>query len=189
MNIFDYIAPYYDRVFHRVQQKQKDTLLREVAITPGIKVLDIGGGTGKLACQFVKEGAEVTMVDKSQGMLNTAKGRCEMDWVEALAENLPFAAESFDLVVSVDALHHFQEREEALMEMVRVLKRNGSIAILDLERQYWFTRLICLGERLIGEKSVFYNAFELEEIFREQGLEVQVIRPSRLEFLVIARKS
>jgi SAM-dependent methyltransferase len=80
----------------------------------GVKALDVATGGGHVARRLREAGAQVVTVDPSPGM------RAD---VVAVAEDLPFADGSFDVVVSRIAAHHFAEIGKAVGEMTRVSNR------------------------------------------------------------------
>src|SRR6476620_7517703 len=74
-------------------------------IGPGTRVLDVAAGTGNAAIPAAHAGAHVTATDLTPELLEAGRRRAEaagveLDWLEADAEHLPFADESFDLVMS-----------------------------------------------------------------------------------------
>lgn len=94
----------------------------------GASVLDVCCGSGMDAEYLVREGANVTAVDISEGCLLRARKRAirygvSYDLVRADAENLPFADGSFDYAFVHDGLHHLALPERALTELARVARR------------------------------------------------------------------
>lgn len=96
------------------------------------RVLDLGCGVGDLTLALVQEGAIVTAVDLSPGMVEVARCRVatflsvseDPGFVAAAAEDLPFASDSFDLIVGRFILHHL-DLELAAVELTRVLAPGG----------------------------------------------------------------
>ena len=82
--------------------------------------------------------ASVTAVDITPEMIDEGRKRAKADGIHNLrfelgsAEALPFADESFDLVMSRYAIHHFADPKTALSEMSRVCKRGGLVVNVDM---------------------------------------------------------
>jgi len=95
---------------------------------PGRRLADIGGGTGNYASALRREGWEPVVVDRSAEMLARAavKG---LETVEADAQRLPFADETFDAAMMISMLHHVEERGAALSEARRVLRPRGRLVL------------------------------------------------------------
>ena len=102
----------------------------------GLKVLEIGSGGGGHSCIFKRHGADVTAVDITpERVISTAlkfallKGGSG-NALEADAENLPFADDSFDIVYSNGVLHHSVDTERGIAEAYRVLKPGGTTVMM-----------------------------------------------------------
>jgi len=99
-----------------------------------LKLLDVGCGTGWVVCEYARHGASVTGVDLTETATIISRKRLKLYGlnaaiIEADAENLPFEAESFDMVTSMGCLHHTPNTQKAIDEIHRVLKRNGRFII------------------------------------------------------------
>lgn len=97
-------------------------------ICKGDSVLDIGAGTGRLSIEIQNMGAYVTAVDTSKEMLDVLKKK-DPDIKTIIVDGvlLPLPDESFDKVVSCDAMVHFLNWKEFLKEHIRVVKKGGYI--------------------------------------------------------------
>jgi len=92
-------------------------------VTRGTRVLDVGCGTGILSVLGSLRGADVTVIDGSEAMLNVARQRlpaCDVRLADL--EALPFEASTFDAVLAVNSLFFARNLEAAVREMARVLE-------------------------------------------------------------------
>jgi ubiquinone/menaquinone biosynthesis C-methylase UbiE len=108
-------------------------LVKHARIQPGQRVLDVGCGTGVVAVTAARKGAQVTALDLTPALLERARenakiARVSIDFHEGDIEALPFPDSSFDVVVSQFG-HMFAPRPAvAIGQMLRVLKRGGTVA-------------------------------------------------------------
>ena len=131
-----FAAPVYDTavVQRWVYRPAQDEMIALLQARGSRRIADIGCGTGILADRMAREvqGAHVTGVDMSDGMLAEARRRSStVEWVRAPAEQLPFAGGSLDAVVSTSAFHWFNQ-SAALREFHRVLRPGGVAAVATL---------------------------------------------------------
>ena len=107
-------------------------LVEACGIEPGQRVLDVAAGTGNVAIRAAEAGARVIASDLTPenfeaGRDEARKRGVQLEWVEADAEKLPFADESFDAVTISFGMLHFAAPERALAEAHRVLRPGGRI--------------------------------------------------------------
>lgn len=123
-------------------------ILKKVFNTKGKCILDIGCGTGELMLQIFNEDSsyQLTGLDLSPEMLKVAKNKLgfNANFVLGDAENLPFDDNSFDSIICNDSFHHYPRPQIALIEMNRVLKKNGLLIIGDCY-QKGITKMIMNG--------------------------------------------
>jgi ubiquinone/menaquinone biosynthesis C-methylase UbiE len=128
-------------------------------------VLDVATGAGHTAAAFAPHVARVVASDLTPEMLEQArklaseKGLANMETAIADAEQLPFAAQTFDLVTCRIAPHHFPNVGKFLGEAFRVLKLGGVLALVDNVSPDTETNPGFSPEEL-HEAAVAYNAFE-----------------------------
>jgi len=102
-------------------------------------ILDIASGTGDLAINLVKTGAEkVIGLDISPGMLEVGKQKVSqknldgnVEMVLGDSENLPFEENSFDAITVAFGVRNFETLEKGLKEILRVLKPDGTFVVLE----------------------------------------------------------
>jgi ubiquinone/menaquinone biosynthesis C-methylase UbiE len=131
---FDAWSNVYDVAWvqRAVYRPEHDAVLAVLRAEGARRVLDLGCGTGRLAHRVRRAlpGAAVVGCDFSAGMLAQARRRDRRPaWVQADAGRLPFAAASFDAVVSTEAFHWFPDQARALREVARVLRPGGIVAL------------------------------------------------------------
>ncbi len=110
--------------------------LRHEIPKPPLKVLDVGCGTGAMGLLYARMGYDVSGVDLSEAMMNQARMKAirdnlAIDLKKGDAENLPYPDESFDLIVNRHLLWTLPHPEVALYEWSRVLKKGGTLLIID----------------------------------------------------------
>jgi len=137
--MFANIAPRYDLLNHllsaNIDKRWRRRVVAELKklLPEDAKVLDVGCGTGDLSIQLVeKSAAEVTGIDFCGPMLKLAKTKApQLQFIEGDALRLPFAEASFDGLTIGFALRNLADVDRGLRELLRVLKPDGHVAILE----------------------------------------------------------
>lgn len=111
--------------------------LARAGVAPGMRVLDVGSGTGVVAAieqDMVGEQGLVVALDPSRGMLAQACDRGVRRVAQGLGENLPFRSGLFDRVSMSYALRHVGDLRSLFEEFARVLQPGGQLLILEITR-------------------------------------------------------
>lgn len=139
--MFDSSAKHYDWItsamsFGSGTWYRRQALLRN-GMQAGMKVLDVGAGTGVvslLSQQIVGDSGYVAALDPSRGMLEEGKKQGVEHCIMGLGERIPFADNTFDRVTMGYALRHVADLSAAFSEYLRVLKPGGKILLLEITR-------------------------------------------------------
>ena len=166
--MFDRIAPVYDAM-NRVMTAGLDQRWRRITVhetvRSGDRVLDACCGTGDLAIEARRAGADVVGLDFSEPMLERARRKePAIDWVRGDVLALPFADASFDAVTVGFGVRNVDDLAAGLRELRRVLRLGGRVGILEITRprgalapfyRLWFDRVIPLLGRVLPGGSAY----------------------------------
>jgi SAM-dependent methyltransferase len=111
-------------------------LVRACRVKPGDRVLDVAAGSGNAAIPGAAAGGIVTASDLTPELFDAgrriaAERGVELEWVEADAEALPFANNSFDIVMSSVGAMFAPHHQATADEMVRVVRPGGTIGMIN----------------------------------------------------------
>jgi SAM-dependent methyltransferase len=112
-----------------------ELLVRRIGIEAGEDVLDVGCGTGNATIPAAEAGAQVVGLDLTPELFARARERADdagvdVDWVEGDAEALPFADESFDVVLSTFGCMFAPRHEVTARELARVVRPGGRLGVV-----------------------------------------------------------
>ena len=178
------LTPFYDFIQKWIvrDKRYKSRLIEQAQIQPGMRVMDLGCGTGTLAimAKQAQPNAEVVGLDADPEMLKMAYAKNNQEKLDVKFEvgftnNLPYPDASFDRVLSSIMIHHLKtpDKEKTAREIYRVLKAGGQLHVID------FGKPRTLYGKLLGP---FLHKFEeandnidgkLPSMFQEAGLKVQ----------------
>ena len=168
--MFDRIARVYDvmnsvmtaGMHHRWRQRAADL----AQVGPGSIALDVATGTGDLAIELARHGAEVTGTDFAPAMLEIARGKAPgLTFEEGDALGLAYPDDHFDAVTVGFGARNFADLDRGLGEMTRVTKPGGHVVVLEITTptkaplswffRAWFDRVIPLLGRLTGNPDAY----------------------------------
>src|SRR5262245_37768279 len=126
------IAQDFDRLMNTYDIRRRvevvfDELLPEDIF--GKSVLDVGCGTGWFSHRAQERGALVTSLDVGTSLLQETLRKADVRPTVGDALSLPFADESFDIVISSEVIEHTANPGRAVAEMGRVLRSGGTLVI------------------------------------------------------------
>jgi SAM-dependent methyltransferase len=174
MKVADAVA-FAGHQVHVCRYREAGTLLRWLGPDlRGLRVLDVAGGDGYWAAQARKRGARAVALDLAAAKLRRG-GRLAAPpaLIRGDALDLPFADASFDRVISICAIEHFDDGARALDEMTRVLAPGGELVMSAdalTRAQEWPRLYRAHCERYRVKRT--YSRGELAELLSARGLEV-----------------
>jgi cyclopropane fatty-acyl-phospholipid synthase-like methyltransferase len=139
---FHWLTALYDPLLalSRRERDLKGQLLARAALAPGMRVLDVGCGTGTLAlwAAQLQPGAQVCGIDADERVLRRARRKLRragaaVAFERAFSDALPYADASFDRVLSSLFFHHLtrESKRDTLREIARVLKPGAELHVAD----------------------------------------------------------
>jgi ubiquinone/menaquinone biosynthesis C-methylase UbiE len=141
-----WLLPLYDPFLWLLgADKAKQPLIEQAAIAAGLRVLDIGCGTGSMAIVIKRtyREADVIGIDPDPDALSVCERKARraglsIEFDRGFADHMPYADASFDRVFSSFMFHHLaaEEKSATLREIRRVLKPGGSLHLLDFVREH-----------------------------------------------------
>jgi demethylmenaquinone methyltransferase / 2-methoxy-6-polyprenyl-1,4-benzoquinol methylase len=168
--MFDRIARVYDRMnsvmtagmHHRWRERAVDV----ASVGPGSTALDVATGTGDLAIELARRGAEVTGIDFAPAMLEIARRKAPgLTFEEGDALNLAHPDATFDAVTVGFGARNFADLDRGLAEMARVAKPGGRVVVLEITTpqkpplswffRAWFDHAVPALGRLAGDPDAY----------------------------------
>jgi ubiquinone/menaquinone biosynthesis C-methylase UbiE len=138
-------STYYDCLYRLMPyRKLLWDAFEALDLTPGLRVLDAGCGTGNLE-RFIAEKnhppVTIDAIDFSSAMLSRARANCiDLDYVRFtqadLGERLPFEDATFDRVVSIHVLYALENQDATMRELLRVLKPEGKLVLANPKPEF-----------------------------------------------------
>jgi demethylmenaquinone methyltransferase / 2-methoxy-6-polyprenyl-1,4-benzoquinol methylase len=168
--MFDRIARVYDRMnsvmtagmHHRWRERAADL----AQVGPGSRALDVATGTGDLALELSRRGAEVTGMDFAPAMLEIARKKAPgLTFEEGDALALRYPEGAFDAVTVGFGARNFADLDRGLAEMARVAKPGGRVVVLEITTpqkpplswffRAWFDTAVPALGRLAGDPDAY----------------------------------
>jgi ubiquinone/menaquinone biosynthesis C-methylase UbiE len=178
---FGFLAPFYDRL---IRFGEADSLIRHLGLPIEGRLLDAGGGTGRVAEALHEMSGQVIIADISLGMLRQAKLKGLQGVVSPL-EALPFHDGVFERVLMVDALHHVMDQTGTALELLRVLMPGGRMVIVEPDIRQLPVKWIALFEKLMLMRSHFLSPTKIAHLFEDLGAQVKIEVESVTAWVVI----
>ncbi len=163
-----------------------------VNLQDGMRLLDVGCGTGSLLKELSGFGEELNLygIDVSPEMIRAARVKLKdekhVELCEGSAADLPFESNYFDYIVCMNSLHHHPDPNQSLTEMTRVLKPGGVMILMDSFVDSTVRKILSRTVYLLWNEGEvqYFKREELRGIFRSLGYE-SVRQQTFLFFMLI----
>jgi ubiquinone/menaquinone biosynthesis C-methylase UbiE len=184
---YNQLAALYDQRWQRYVTSTLAFLKSWINLSGAEMVLDVACGTGEFERLVLSKHPQQSMVgvDLSEEMLAIAQRKLHafpnVAFLNATATALPFADHRFDVVVSANAFHYFDDPTAALQEMRRVLKPTGRLVILDWCRDFLVCKICDILLKFIDPAHrQCYSQSEFHHMLTTSGFKIE--RAQRVRF-------
>lgn len=143
--MYSAIAKSYNELYGEEQKKKADLILQNIELTKNIFLLDVGCGTG-ISTKLFK--CKKIGIDPEFELLKQA----DFPVVCGVAERLPFKNKTFDIVISLTAIHNFKDFSTALKEIKNIAKKELVVSIL--KKSKYLNQIILNVKKLFKIKKV-----------------------------------
>ena len=176
----DYDDWYTTKIGKFVDDLETEVLFKLLKPKMGMKILDLGCGTGNISFKLANLGCDVIGIDISEKMLaqaksKTVKGSGSVKFLKMNGKNMEFEDNSFDAVISMTAFEFIYNPKIVYNEMKRVVKPSGNIIIGTIQKDGSWEKLyssdICKGTAY--EKAEFKSKDDLINLDKENVIEVE----------------
>jgi ubiquinone/menaquinone biosynthesis C-methylase UbiE len=180
-------APIYDTVVEPFNASLRKYVLHLAQPEEGMKVLEVGCGTGTNLALFAGKGCKISGIDMAQPMLDQAKKKLgeKADLRLGDASDMPFDDNSFDLVIAFLTLHEMprQVRSAVVADMARVVNPKGRLLFVDFNMgpykfpKGWIYRSVIVPIEIAAGREHFRNHRDflsrdgLPGLIKENGLQ------------------
>jgi len=131
---YDQIAATYDQRYGALEYEGIASTLLALARAGSVdRILEVGCGTGRWLAELQTVARQVYGLDVSLGMLKEADPELMGCLVCGQASDLPYSEALFDLILCVSAFHHFDHKQEFILEARQALRPGGTLAIIGMD--------------------------------------------------------
>jgi ubiquinone/menaquinone biosynthesis C-methylase UbiE len=178
---FGLLAPLYDRL---IRTPDTETLAGLAGLPAAGRLLDVGGGTGRIAESLAGQAGQIVVADESWRMLLHARRKPGLVLTAAHAERLPFPTGKFERVIMVDAFHHLQDQDRSLAEFLRVCAPGGRVVVEEPDITRIGVWAIAFFERVALMRSRFRRAETIAARLRQMGAATTIHRQGATVWIV-----
>ncbi|WP_053955030.1 class I SAM-dependent methyltransferase [Inediibacterium massiliense] len=187
INDFDKVYRHYDKFMDMFKLYKLEEIKAAANIDGHEVVVDIGGGTGRLAQYICESCKTVYVLDESEKMLSKVNQGKNLISIKGNALKAPFKNNSIDTVILSDVFHHIKEQKELVIEIDRILKDRGKVVMLDFDRKHIKTRLLRVFEFILFGRLFFKTKEEVRSLL-EEYFDIKKVYDKGYYFIFVGEK-
>ncbi len=211
-DVFDTVAPRYDLMNDLmswgVHRLWKTALIDRLKPRPGLRLIDVAGGTGDIAFRYLNAGGdEAVICDINAEMISVGRNRAldrgitkGLGWMVGNAEALPLPDSTMDAYTIAFGLRNVTDIDRALREARRVLKPGGQFLCLEFSKvilpllsdfydRYSFSVLPALGAKIAGDPGAYQYLVESIRKFPDQNALCDRLSDAKFERIAVQNLS
>lgn len=155
--------------------KNRDAIVKEIGLKPGMALADVGAGSGAFLTPFVKAvgpKGKVYVVDISPNFVKFLRKRAKKEGykqvkvIHSTTTSTKLPANSVDVIFLCDTYHHFDKAKQMVTDFHQALRKNGTLVIVDFKRIPGVSSKWILGHVKVNEQQVtaevLANGFTLQ---------------------------
>jgi ubiquinone/menaquinone biosynthesis C-methylase UbiE len=152
-------------------------------------VLDVGGGTGRIADAINQQNCKVIIYDPSMHMLNMVQNKDHQIYkICGEVEQIAFCENQFDNVIMVDTLHHVRNQQKAIDSIFYILKPGGTFILEEPDIRKFAVKLIAILEKVLLMRSHFLKPSEILNLFPTEQSSIKIIEDGANVYFIVNKK-
>jgi len=180
------LAPEYDHRWQKFLALSQSNVLQNWPqnLPENARILDLGCGTGSMLAQIHDQYPDyrLTGVDCSNDMLKIARENVpNANFIEADIENIDLPHKGFDVVLSLNILHHLNDQKSHLETLKKLAKPDGDIFLCDfITDGFWMKLADFSWQRSQQSYHKSFSYKEMEELLKDAKLEIlqqEILKP------------
>jgi len=183
---FRLIARIYDHIIKPRQDISWKKIICELSSTSIL--LDVGGGTGRIADVMEKCFERIVIYDVSLPMIRESKNKNgKIFGICGKVENLAMRNNYFDVVIMVDTLHHVENHRKAILSILNVLRPGGIFILEEPDIRKFPVKLIAVMEKLLLMRSHFLKPAVIYNWIDKKDFTAQLIEEDNNYYFIIKK--
>lgn len=184
---FRLVARIYDHIIKPKQDISWRKIICELDSTSVL--LDVGGGTGRVADAMQKCFERIVIYDVSLPMIRESKNKnAKIFGICGKVENLGLKMNYFDAVIMVDTLHHVENQQKAILSILHALRPGGIFILEEPDIRKFSVKLIAVMEKLLLMRSHFLKPEVILNWIDTKDFSTNLIEEDNNYYFIVKKK-